>query len=84
MADDTSAALKALIQQVSVLAETVGAQQKKLDGLHDFNARVLDEKKDLQRRLEQQTETDKQLADRAMSARLTATTTPKGQSPLTP
>ena len=52
MADDTSAALQALIKQVSALTETVGAQQKRLDGLHDFNTRVLDEKKDLQRKLE--------------------------------
>lgn len=50
MADDTSAALQALIKQVITLTETVGAQQKKLDGLHDFNARILDEKKDLQRK----------------------------------
>lgn len=52
MADDTAAALQALIKQVSTLTETVGTQQKKLDGLHDFNARILDEKKDLQRQLE--------------------------------
>lgn len=52
MADDTSAALNALIQQVSALTETLEAQQKRLDSLHDFNGRVLDEKKDLQRKLE--------------------------------
>lgn len=81
MADDTSAALKALIQQVSALTETVGAQQKKLDGLHDFNARVLDEKKDLQRRLEQQTETDKQLADIGYERAADGNYYPKGTKP---
>lgn len=81
MADDTSAALKALIQQVSALTETVGAQQKKLDGLHDFNARVLDEKKDLQRRLEQQTETDKQLADMGYERASDGNYYPKGAKP---
>ncbi|MEX5728482.1 hypothetical protein Ga0609869_001835 [Rhodovulum iodosum] len=81
MADDTSAALKALIQQVSALTETVGAQQKKLEGLHDFNARVLDEKKDLQRRLEQQTETDKQLADMGYERASDGNYYPKGTKP---
>lgn len=81
MTDDTSAALKALIQQVSALTETVGAQQKKLDGLHDFNARVLDEKKDLQRRLEQQTETDKQLADMDYDRAPEGNYYPKGTKP---
>lgn len=81
MADDTSAALKALIQQVSALTETVGAQQKKLEGLHDFNARVLDEKKDLQRRLEQQTETDKQLADMGYERAPDGNYYPKGTKP---
>ena len=81
MADDTSAALKALIQQVSALTETVGAQQKKLEGLHDFNARVLDEKKDLQRRLEQQTETDKQLADMGYERATDGNYYPKGTKP---
>ncbi|QPM89114.1 hypothetical protein [Pseudooceanicola algae] len=51
MADDTNAAIQALIQQVSTLTETVEAQSKRLDKLHDFNGRVLDEKKDLQRKL---------------------------------
>ena len=81
MADDPSAALKALIQQVSALTETVGAQQKKLDGLHDFNARVLDEKKDLQRRLEQQTEADKQLADMGYERASDGNYYPKGTKP---
>ncbi|WP_321363638.1 hypothetical protein [uncultured Celeribacter sp.] len=81
MADDTSAALKALIQQVSALTETVGAQQKKLEGLHDFNARIVDEKKDLQRRLEQQTETDKQLADMGYERSGDGNHYPKGTKP---
>lgn len=81
MADDTSAALKALIQQVSALTETVGAQQKKLEGLHDFNARVLDEKKDLQRQLEQKTETDKQLADMGYERAADGNYYPKGTKP---
>lgn len=81
MADDTSAALKALIQQVSALTETVGAQQKKLEGLHDFNARIVDEKKDLQRRLEQQTETDKQLADMGYERAGDGNYYPKGTKP---
>ena len=51
MADDTTAALKALIQQVEALTTTVTDQAKRLDGLHDFNTRILDEKKDLQRKL---------------------------------
>ncbi|MFP7673123.1 hypothetical protein ACG74X_07165 [Marivita sp. S0852] len=81
MADDTSAALKALIQQVSTLTETVGAQQKKLDGLRDFNTRILDEKKDMQRRLEQQTETDKQLADMGYERASDGNYYPKGTKP---
>lgn len=81
MADDTSAALKALIQQVSALTETVGAQQKKLDGLRDFNTRILDEKKDMQRRLEQQTETDKQLADMGYERASDGNYYPKGTKP---
>lgn len=52
MADDTSAALQALIKQVTTLTATVEQQSKRLDGLHDFNTRILDEKKDLQRKLE--------------------------------
>jgi len=81
MADDTSAALKALIQQVSALTETVGAQQKKLDGLRDFNTRILDEKKDMQRRLEQQSETDKQLADMGYERAADGNYYPKGTKP---
>lgn len=67
MADDTTAALQALIKQVSNLTETVGAQQKKIDGLHDFNTRILDEKKDLQRKLEAtpKTHTAEAIADMA-------------------
>ncbi|AUC55502.1 hypothetical protein CDO87_21090 [Sagittula sp. P11] len=52
MPDDTTAALQALIQQVTKLTETVTEQSKRLDSLHDFNSRVLDEKKDMQRQLD--------------------------------
>lgn len=52
MPDDTTAALQALMQQVTKLTETVTEQSKRLDSLHDFNSRVLDEKKDMQRQLE--------------------------------
>lgn len=74
MADDTTAALQALIKQVSNLTTAVtdqkkqmADQQKKLDGLHDFNARILDEKKDLQRKLEAtpKTHTAEAIADMA-------------------
>ena len=63
MPDDSTAALQALIKQVETLTTTVTDQQKRMDGLHDFNTCILDEKKDMQRQLEQQTETDKKLAD---------------------
>ncbi|WP_226782540.1 hypothetical protein [Oceaniglobus trochenteri] len=52
MPDDTTAALQALMQQVQTLTETVTDQAKRLDDLHAFNSRVLDEKKDVQRQLE--------------------------------
>lgn len=81
MADDTSAALKALIQQVSALTETVAKQDKRLENLHEFNGRVLDQKKDLQRRLEQQTETDKQLADMGYQRAPDGNYYPKGTKP---
>src|SRR6056297_3194762 len=45
MPDDTTAALQALMQQVQTLT-------KQFDDLKDFNSRVLDEKKDMQRQLE--------------------------------
>lgn len=51
MSDDTTAALQALIKQVETLTTTMTDQAKRLDGLHDFNTRILDEKKDLQRKL---------------------------------
>ncbi len=50
--DDTAVALHALIKQVGALTETIGEQQKRLDSLHDQNTRILDQKKDLQRKLE--------------------------------
>ncbi len=52
MPDDTTAALQALMQQVTKLTETVTEQSKRLDSLHDFNSRILDEKKDMQRQLD--------------------------------
>jgi len=51
MSDDTTAALQALIKQVETLTTTMTDQAKRLDDLHSFNARVLDEKKDIQRTL---------------------------------
>lgn len=50
MPDDTSAAIKALLEQVKTLTDTVTAQQKRLNDLHDFNGRILSEKKDAQRK----------------------------------
>jgi hypothetical protein len=52
MPDDTTAALQALMQQVTKLTETVTEQSKRLGSLHEFNSRVLDEKKDMQRQLD--------------------------------
>jgi len=52
MPDDTTAALQALMQQVTKLTEMVTEQSKRHDSLHDFNSRVLDEKKDMQRQLD--------------------------------
>jgi hypothetical protein len=49
MPDDTTAALQALIAQVTTLTQTVTAQQKRLDDLHAFNSKILDEKKDVTR-----------------------------------
>jgi len=63
MSDDTTAALQALIKQVETLTATVTDQQKRMDSLHDFNGRVLDEKKDMQRQLEQQAAKDAKMAD---------------------
>ena len=57
MAEDSTAAIQALIKQVSALTETVEKQNKqindqntRLDNLHEFNGSVLDEKKDLERK----------------------------------
>ena len=54
MPDETTAALQALMQQVTKLTETVTDQASRLDDLHSFNTRILDEKKDMQRKLEAQ------------------------------
>ncbi|MGY3436749.1 MULTISPECIES: hypothetical protein [unclassified Marinovum] len=63
MPDDTTAALQALMQQVQTLTTTVTDQAKRLDDLHTFNSRVLDEKKDVQRQLDAQTPKKKTLVD---------------------
>jgi hypothetical protein len=49
MPSDTSAALQALIRQVETLTTTVTDQQKRMDGLHGHNARLLDQIKDTRR-----------------------------------
>lgn len=49
MPDDTSVALKALIEQVSALTATVTKQQADLDGIREHNVRLLDEVKDARR-----------------------------------
>ena len=49
MPDDTTAALQALIKQVETLTTTVTDQQKRMDGLHGHNARLLDQIKDEKR-----------------------------------
>jgi hypothetical protein len=81
MPDDTTAALQALIKQVETLTTTVTDQQKRMDSLHDFNGRILDEKKDMQRQLEQQTETDKKLADMGYERAPDGNYHPKGTKP---
>lgn len=57
MADETTAAIQALIKQVGALTETVEKQNTQIDDqntrlgkLHEFNGRVLDQKKDLERK----------------------------------
>ena len=50
MADATSAALQALLKQMQTLTDKVEAQDKRLDSLHEFNGRILDQKKDLERK----------------------------------
>lgn len=49
MSDQTAAALQALIKQVETLTTTVTDQQKRMDGLHEHNARLLDQIKDEKR-----------------------------------
>jgi len=46
MPSDTTAALQALIKQVATLTTTVTDQQKRMDGLHGHNTRLLDQIKD--------------------------------------
>lgn len=54
MSDETTTAIQALLAQVEKLTTTVTDQTKRLDDLHSFNGRILDEKKDLQRQVEAQ------------------------------
>jgi hypothetical protein len=49
MPDDTTAALRALIQQVASLTETVQKQDEIIRGVKDHNDRLLDQKKDSKR-----------------------------------
>lgn len=63
MPDDQTAALQALLQQVQTLTTTVTDQAKRLDDLHAFNSRVLDEKKDVQRQLDAQIPPKKTIVD---------------------
>lgn len=49
MPDDTATALNALLQQVQTLTDKVEAQDKEMKGIRKLNARLLDEKKDLER-----------------------------------
>ena len=47
--DDTTTALKALIQQVAALTETVQKQDEVIRGVKDHNSRLLDQVKDAKR-----------------------------------
>lgn len=49
MPEDTTAALQVLIKQVETLTTIVTDQQKRMDGLHDHNSRLLDQIKDAKR-----------------------------------
>ncbi|MCA0205153.1 MAG: hypothetical protein LCH92_12480 [Proteobacteria bacterium] len=67
--NDTTAALQALLKQVTALTETVTAQQKRLDDLHAFNGRILDEAKDLKREKKSLLQTlEEQQRDRALES----------------
>ena len=88
MADETTAAIQALIKQVGALTATVDKQNKqideqntRLDNLHDFNGRVLDEKKDMQRQLEQQAASDKKMAAMGLERAPDGNYYPKGTRP---
>lgn len=60
MPDDTTAALQALIAQVQTLTTTVTDQQKRMDGLHTQNTRLLDQVKDAKREKQTATPAPKQ------------------------
>lgn len=67
MPDDTAIALQALLKQMHALTDKVEAQDKRLDDLHKFNGRLLDEKKDLERK---QTASPPNPADPATDAKI--------------
>ena len=49
MSNETTTAIQALIKQVETLTTTVTDQQKRMDGLYEHNARLLDQIKDSKR-----------------------------------
>ncbi len=63
MPDDTTAALQALMQQVTKLTETVTDQQKRMDDLHKHNSRLLDKVMDTKRENTVQTPPKKTIVD---------------------
>ena len=65
MTTPTDAALAAILKQMQTLTEKVTAQDKRLDDLHEFNTKILDEKKDAKRALDaaQSKMTPEQIAD---------------------
>jgi CRISPR/Cas system-associated endonuclease/helicase Cas3 len=88
MADETTAAIQALIKQVGALTETVEKQNKqiddqntRLDGLHEFNGRVLDQKKDLERKFKASPETIADMAKMGYEPGKDGDWYPKGTQP---
>lgn len=63
MPDDTTAALQALMQQVTKLTETVTAQQKRMDDLYAHNGRLLDKVMDAKREKEAPATKPKSIVD---------------------
>lgn len=88
MADETTAAIQALIKQVGALTETVEKQNTqiddqntRLDGLHEFNGRVLDQKKDLERKFKASPETIADMAKMGYEPGKDGNWYPKGTQP---